>query len=124
MSCLGKDHPEFKMIKQYINSSMSKIYPANNWGVPAASINKGKKTIEQFIVNAFAVERRGEAERIKKWSHLPNRYLLWHASKVSNYLSILCHGLRVGGLGAIKTGSTLGDGIYFADMFSKSWPYS
>jgi len=33
-------------------------------------------------------------------------------------------GLRVGGVGAQQTGRTFGCGVYFADLFSKSWDYS
>lgn len=43
---------------------------------------------------------------------------------MANYIGILHFGLRVSGIGAQLTGNTLGDGIYFADKFSKSWPYS
>ena len=70
------------------------------------------------------MERRGEAERIKQWKDLPNQYLLWHGSKVCNYIGILNLGLRVSGVDAQLTGNSFGDGIYFADKISMSYPYT
>jgi len=48
---------------------------------------------KRFITNIYAVERKGEAERIKQWQHLPNRQILWHGTKAGNLISILGLGL-------------------------------
>lgn len=47
-----------------------------------------------FIHNIFALERKGEAERFDAWKKIGNRTLLWHGSKVSNFMGILAQGLK------------------------------
>jgi hypothetical protein len=37
----------------------------------------------------FKVERHGEGKRYKNWTKLPNRKLLWHGSRLTNYAGIL-----------------------------------
>lgn len=49
--------------------------------------------------------------------------LLWHGSRLSNWVGILSHGLRVAPPEAPITGYMFGKGIYFADMSSKSANY-
>ena len=69
----------------------------------------------------FKLEREGEAERFD--GKVGNNLLLWHGTRMTNYLSILSTGLRIAPLGAEKTGSMFGEGIYFADAFAKSMGY-
>ncbi|XP_011042113.1 PREDICTED: poly [ADP-ribose] polymerase 2-like isoform X3 [Populus euphratica] len=69
------------------------------------------------IVQIFRASREGENERFKKFSQTKNRMLLWHGSRLTNWT-----GLRVAPPEAPSTHS-LGNGLYFADMFSKSAPY-
>lgn len=57
------------MIKQYINASAE---------------NKD----EDFIKNIYALERKGEAERISQFKHLKNKMLLWHGSRIVNFMGI------------------------------------
>ncbi len=52
-----------------------------------------------------------------------NRMLLWHGSRVSNFVGILSQGLRIAPPEAPSTGYMFGKGIYFADMVSKSANY-
>lgn len=49
MTSIETTHPEYKMIKEYIGRTNPKVHVENN----------------KAIRNIFAVERRGEAERIK-----------------------------------------------------------
>ncbi|EAS02069.2 WGR domain protein (macronuclear) [Tetrahymena thermophila SB210] len=107
MKQIQNEHPEYKMIQQYVSRTNHKATDPNS----------------QFIRNVFAVERRGEAERIKQFSDHTKK-LLWHGSGVQNLLSILNFGLRINGIHAQKSGSSLGDGIYFADLFSKASAYA
>jgi hypothetical protein len=74
MMMLPNDHPEFGLIQTYIERS--------------ATHEPG------FIKNVFAIERRGEAERFEAWKKFGNRKLLWHGSKVSNFMGILAQGLK------------------------------
>jgi len=41
--------------------------------------------------------------------------LLFHGTKAANLINILKFGLRPMGIDAMRCGSTLGEGIYFAD---------
>ena len=76
------------------------------------------------LKNVLAIERKGEAERFKPWLEVGNRRLLWHGTRVENLMPILYNGLRVAPSDAWRTGSTLGKGIYFSDVFDRSIAYS
>lgn len=52
-----------------------------------------------------------------------NHMLLAHGSRMSNFMGILSTGLRVPASNQVSNGSTLGRGIYFADVISKSFNY-
>lgn len=54
---------------------------------------------------------------------LGNKMLLWHGSRLTNYVGILSKGLKIAPLEAPSTGYMFGKGIYFADMVSKSANY-
>lgn len=49
--------------------------------------------------------------------------MLWHGSRLTNFVGILKHGLRVAPPEAPITGYMFGKGIYFADIASKSAQY-
>lgn len=49
--------------------------------------------------------------------------LLWHGSRLTNYVGILSQGLRIAPPEAPSTGYMFGKGVYFADMVSKSANY-
>jgi len=101
MMRLPDDHGEYQLIKKYIAAS------------------KGHLS-DDFIQNIYALERRGEAERISKWKHLKNRTLLWHGSSVHNFMGILSQGLRIA---PKESGGSVERGVFFADMFSVSEGY-
>uniref|UniRef100_A0A3B5MQH2 Poly [ADP-ribose] polymerase n=1 Tax=Xiphophorus couchianus TaxID=32473 RepID=A0A3B5MQH2_9TELE len=73
------------------------------------------------VLDIFSVDRGGESDNFL--SHLHNRTLLWHGSRLSNWVGILSKGLRVAPPEAPVTGYMFGKGIYFADMSSKSANY-
>ncbi|KAH9624185.1 hypothetical protein KSS87_000551 [Heliosperma pusillum] len=75
------------------------------------------------IVQIFRVSKEGENERLKKYSHVKNRMMLWHGSRLTNWLSILSQGLRIAPKEVPLSGASFGRGIYFADMFDKSAMY-
>lgn len=56
-------------------------------------------------------------------SRIPNRMLLWHGSRLSNWASIISQGLRIAPPEAPVTGYMFGKGVYFADSSSKSANY-
>lgn len=49
--------------------------------------------------------------------------MLWHGSRVTNFVGILSEGLRIAPPEAPVTGYMFGKGIYFADVSSKSAGY-
>lgn len=49
--------------------------------------------------------------------------MLWHGSRLSNYVGILSEGLKIAPFEAPATGYMFGKGIYFADIVSKSANY-
>jgi poly [ADP-ribose] polymerase len=61
--------------------------------------------------------------RFKKWEELNNHQLLFHGSPLSNFTGILSQGLRIAPPEAPVSGYAFGKGIYFADMFQKSFNY-
>ncbi|XP_019121431.2 poly [ADP-ribose] polymerase 2 [Larimichthys crocea] len=73
------------------------------------------------VLDIFSVDRDGERNNFL--SQLHNRTLLWHGSRLSNWVGILSKGLRVAPPEAPVTGYMFGKGIYFADMSSKSANY-
>eukprot|EP01105_Mastigella_eilhardi_P011092 TRINITY_DN255_c0_g1_i1.p1 TRINITY_DN255_c0_g1~~TRINITY_DN255_c0_g1_i1.p1 ORF type:complete len:1160 (+),score=256.88 TRINITY_DN255_c0_g1_i1:63-3542(+) len=68
----------------------------------------------------FHVARHGDAERYTFHRTRQNKRLLWHGSRLTNYIGILSQGLRVAPPEAPVSGYMFGKGIYFADMASKS----
>merc|ERR1711936_514851 len=75
------------------------------------------------IQQIFKISRNGEKKRFKPFQKLPNRTLLWHGSRMTNYAGILSQGLRIAPPEAPVTGYMFGKGIYFADMVTKSANY-
>eukprot|EP00921_Rhytidocystis_pertsovi_P026555 GHVQ01042854.1.p1 GENE.GHVQ01042854.1~~GHVQ01042854.1.p1 ORF type:complete len:1033 (+),score=163.60 GHVQ01042854.1:156-3254(+) len=57
------------------------------------------------------------------FTDIPNRMLLWHGSRLTNWVGILSQGLRIAPPEAPSTGYMFGKGLYFADCVSKSANY-
>ncbi|XP_012538492.2 poly [ADP-ribose] polymerase [Monomorium pharaonis] len=104
---LDKTSEEFKMIEKYVKNTH------------AATHTQYDLEIEEV----FVVKRQGEEQRFKPFKKLPNRKLLWHGSRTTNFAGILSQGLRIAPPEAPVTGYMFGKGIYFADMVSKSANY-
>lgn len=81
------------------------------------------KSYDLEIVDIFKVNRIGERKRFEPFAKMPNRKLLWHGSRTTNFVGILSHGLRIAPPEAPMSGYMFGKGIYFADMVSKSANY-
>lgn len=102
---LDHESHEFKVISQYLQSTHA---PTHN-------------DYTMTLLDVFEVEKEGEKEAFREDLH--NRMLLWHGSRLSNWVGILSHGLRIAPPEAPITGYMFGKGIYFADMSSKSANY-
>eukprot|EP00294_Goniomonas_avonlea_P012894 CAMPEP_0114554936 /NCGR_PEP_ID=MMETSP0114-20121206/8477_1 /TAXON_ID=31324 /ORGANISM="Goniomonas sp, Strain m" /LENGTH=645 /DNA_ID=CAMNT_0001740019 /DNA_START=6 /DNA_END=1943 /DNA_ORIENTATION=- len=88
-------------------------YVTNSW-----ENGKGPK-----IINAYRLDREGEVARFNTKKGLGNRKLLWHGSRLSNYVGIISQGLRIAPPEAPCSGYRFGKGVYFADMMSLSARY-
>lgn len=99
--------PEHNWLSQYLKNTHASTH--NNYRLE--------------IMDVFRVNRSGEQKRYEPFSKLPNRKLLWHGSRITNYVGILSHGLRIAPPEAPVSGYMFGKGIYFADMVSKSANY-
>ncbi|KAM4605559.1 poly [ADP-ribose] polymerase 2 isoform 2-T2 [Polymixia lowei] len=96
---------EFKVIEKYLQSTHASTH--NDYTMT--------------VLDMFSVDREGESHNFLSQIH--NRTLLWHGSRLSNWVGILSQGLRVAPPEAPSTGYMFGKGIYFADMSSKSANY-
>jgi len=75
------------------------------------------------VQDVYEIERDGENKRFKKFAKNKNRMLLWHGSRLTNFVGILSTGLRIAPPEAPVSGYMFGKGVYFADMCSKSANY-
>ncbi|XP_063237914.1 poly [ADP-ribose] polymerase [Bacillus rossius redtenbacheri] len=107
ISILERDSEEFSVIEKYLQNTHAETH--------------SQYSLE--IVDVFKIARKGEESRFKPFRKLPNRHLLWHGSRVTNFAGILSQGLRIAPPEAPVTGYMFGKGIYFADMVSKSANY-
>ncbi|XP_072005479.1 poly [ADP-ribose] polymerase 2 isoform X1 [Engystomops pustulosus] len=101
---LDKKSSEFQLIESYLQSTHAPTH----------------SDYTMTLLNVFCVQK--ETEKSFR-EDLPNRMLLWHGSRMSNWVGILSQGLRVAPKEAPVTGYMFGKGIYFADVSSKSANY-
>jgi len=106
---VDKKDDTFKMVQDYV---------ANTHG----------HTHKQYgleVLDLFEVEREGETKRFNDggFDKVKNTQLLWHGSRLTNFVGILSQGLRIAPPEAPVTGYMFGKGVYFADMVSKSANY-
>ncbi|CAB3982898.1 Poly [ADP-ribose] polymerase 1 [Paramuricea clavata] len=104
---ISKEEDEFTMIEKYVNNTHASTH--RHYGLEIQEI--------------FRIDREGEKKRYKPFKELPNRKLLWHGSRATNFAGILSQGLRIAPPEAPVTGYMFGKGLYFADMVSKSANY-
>eukprot|EP01106_Pelomyxa_sp_JSP_P014176 TRINITY_DN4438_c0_g1_i4.p1 TRINITY_DN4438_c0_g1~~TRINITY_DN4438_c0_g1_i4.p1 ORF type:complete len:591 (-),score=190.34 TRINITY_DN4438_c0_g1_i4:250-1878(-) len=105
---IDKASERYKLLEKYALDSHDTGY-FKTWGFKVDDI--------------FEIERQGEKDRYKPWSANANRQLLWHGSRLTNYVGILSQGMRIAPPEAPKTGYRFGKGVYFADCVSKSATY-
>ncbi|XP_031628011.1 poly [ADP-ribose] polymerase-like isoform X2 [Contarinia nasturtii] len=74
------------------------------------------------VLDVFKLRRKREDVRSRAYKKIEHQ-LLWHGSRLTNFVSILSKGLRIAPKEAPATGYMFGKGIYFADMISKSANY-
>jgi poly [ADP-ribose] polymerase len=69
------------------------------------------------VLDVFEIRNPSQ---ISQFKDVRNKMLLWHGSRLSNFVGILSQGLRIAPPEAPVTGYMFGKGIYFADISSKS----
>lgn len=106
-----------------LKSSITPIEPPP-WLLKAMVSTHGPthKEFSLEVQNVFAVERHSERAKFVPFRVLERR-LLWHGTRLTNFVGILSQGLRVAPPEAPRTGYMFGKGIYFADCVSKSANY-
>ena len=73
------------------------------------------------VGDIYEIERPTEIKTYNK--AIGNNMLLWHGSRISNFVGILSQGLRIAPPEAPVSGYLFGKGIYLADMAEKSIHY-
>ncbi|XP_058116088.1 poly [ADP-ribose] polymerase [Anopheles ziemanni] len=104
---LERKSEEFSLLEKYVRNTHAATHT----------------TYELEIEEIFRIKRKGEDRRFQPFRKLHNRKLLWHGSRLTNFVGILTHGLKIAPPEAPVTGYMFGKGIYFADMVSKSANY-
>jgi poly [ADP-ribose] polymerase len=79
--------------------------------------------IKLKVGDVFEIAREGEKDAFETKQDLGNVRLLWHGSRLTNFVGILSQGLRIAPPAAPVSGYMFGKGVYFADMVSKSANY-
>ncbi|GAB4830505.1 Poly [ADP-ribose] polymerase 1 [Ancistrocladus abbreviatus] len=105
---LPHDSEDFRLIEKYLLTTHAPTHM--EW------------TLE--LEEVFSLQREGEFDRFAPHREkLGNRMLLWHGSRLTNFVGILSQGLRIAPPEAPATGYMFGKGVYFADLVSKSAQY-
>lgn len=71
-------------------------------------------------MDAFKLQKQVDDDRFIDYG---NKMLLWHGSRITNYVGIISQGLRIAPPEAPASGYLFGKGVYFADMATKSVCY-
>ncbi|KAJ0053580.1 hypothetical protein Pint_01762 [Pistacia integerrima] len=105
---LPHDSEDYQLIEKYLLTTHAPTH--TDWSLE--------------LEDVFSLEREGEFDKFSPYRQkLNNRMLLWHGSRLTNFVGILSQGLRIAPPEAPATGYMFGKGIYFADLVSKSAQY-
>lgn len=108
ISPLPHDSEDYRLIEKYLQTTHAPTH--TDWSLELEEV--------------FSLEREGESDKFAPYREkLGNRMLLWHGSRLTNFVGILSQGLRIAPPEAPATGYMFGKGIYFADLVSKSAQY-
>ncbi|CAI5982637.1 unnamed protein product [Closterium sp. NIES-65] len=105
LSPLEPSDADYSLVKDYLHKTHAPTH----------------KEWELELLDVFRVDRSGEKQAFR--ADIKNHMLLWHGSRVTNYVGILSQGLRIAPPEAPVTGYMFGKGVYFADLVSKSAQY-
>lgn len=87
--------------------------------------NFATNTDEGRLVEVLGIFKVSNSADFKKFNpeNLPNKKLLWHGSRASNFSRILKEGLLIAPPDVPHTAFLFGKGIYFTDFFQKAASY-
>ncbi|GIY43131.1 poly polymerase 2 [Caerostris extrusa] len=121
------DREEHHLDKYYrsLNCCLDVLNPTSSEYVEIETCLKGTHgfthtAYEMEIIDAFKCSKIQEDSSFKNYE---NKLLLWHGSRITNWMGILKEGLRIAPPEAPCTGYMFGKGVYFADVSSKSANY-
>ena len=128
---LNKRNKRKNPIDTHYNALHCDILPLSKYSENYQMITKAIKQThavthnryELRVYDIFEIERKNSKFRHLPFGQLKNKKLLWHGSRLSNFVGILSQGLRIAPPEAPSTGYMFGKGIYFADCASKSANY-
>lgn len=99
---MNKSHEMYEILANYLQSTHASTH----------------SQYSMQLLDIFSCDKdEGEA------STVGNKMLLWHGSRLTNWVGILAKGLRIAPPEAPVTGYMFGKGVYFADCSSKSANY-
>ncbi|KAF3957398.1 hypothetical protein CMV_017586 [Castanea mollissima] len=105
---LPHDSEDYRLIEKYLLTTHAPTH--TEWSLELEEV--------------FSLEREGEFDKFAPYREkLKNRMLLWHGSRLTNFVGIISQGLRIAPPEAPATGYMFGKGVYFADLVSKSAQY-
>uniref|UniRef100_A0A6L2LPT7 Poly [ADP-ribose] polymerase n=1 Tax=Tanacetum cinerariifolium TaxID=118510 RepID=A0A6L2LPT7_TANCI len=105
---LPHDSEDYQLVEKYLQTTHAPTH--TDWALELEEV--------------FTVDRQGEFDKFSPYKDkLKNKMLLWHGSRLTNFVGILSQGLRIAPPEAPATGYMFGKGIYFADLVSKSAQY-
>lgn len=108
ISPLPHDSEDFRLVEKFLHTTHAPTH--TDWSLELEEV--------------FSLEREGEFDKYAPYrDKVGNRMLLWHGSRLTNFVGILNQGLRIAPPEAPATGYMFGKGIYFADLVSKSAQY-
>lgn len=128
-SITNNTESEKNIIEQSYDQLNNNIVPidktSTKWTTIEEFIQKGKCPTHNYyeleLLDCYEIDRATEADKYK--DEIDNKMLLWHGSRLTNYVGILSQGLRIAPPEAPVTGYMFGKGVYFADMVTKSANY-
>ncbi|KAI8850314.1 poly polymerase catalytic domain-containing protein [Chytridium lagenaria] len=90
--------------------------------IKSSTVNPVDQRYESLKCKMKTVDQNSHLEKPDGFEEvgqkLHNRKLLWHGSRLTNFVGILSQGLRIAPPEAPVTGYMFGKGVYFADMSS------
>lgn len=108
MNPLPHNSEDYRLVEKYLQTTHAPTH--SDWSLELEEV--------------FSLEREGEFDKFAPYrDKLKNKMLLWHGSRLTNFVGILSQGLRIAPPEAPATGYMFGKGVYFADLVSKSAQY-